>query len=70
VAAWKWAGWAVAGSLLLGAFLPAAAGRTRGLDESSDAPVAFDASGHRLGGELLGVVRVPGIVGEFPGARG
>ena len=32
-------------------------------DEPADAPVAFDASGHRLGGELIGVARVPGIVG-------
>ncbi len=33
-------------------------------DEPADAPVAFDASGHRLGGELIGVARVPGIVGS------
>jgi hypothetical protein len=32
-------------------------------DEPADTPVAFDASGHRLGGELLGVGRVPGIAG-------
>jgi hypothetical protein len=32
-------------------------------DEPAETPVAFDASGHRLGGELLGVARVPGIVG-------
>lgn len=33
-------------------------------DEPPDTPVAFDASGHRLGGELLGIARVPGIVGN------
>lgn len=33
-------------------------------DEPADTPVAFDASGHRLGGELLGVARAPGIVGN------
>jgi hypothetical protein len=32
-------------------------------DEPAGTPVAFDASGHRLGGELLGVGRVPGVVG-------
>ena len=32
-------------------------------DEPPDTPVAYDGSGHRLGGELLGVGRVPGIVG-------
>jgi len=32
-------------------------------DESPDTPVAYDASGHRLGGELLGVERVEGVVG-------
>jgi hypothetical protein len=32
-------------------------------DEPPGTPVAFDASGHRLGGELLGVGRVPGIAG-------
>ncbi|MFM8415482.1 MAG: LamG-like jellyroll fold domain-containing protein, partial [Planctomycetota bacterium] len=31
-------------------------------DEPADTPVACDASGHRLGGELLGVARVPGLV--------
>jgi hypothetical protein len=34
-------------------------------DEPAGSPVAFDISGHRLGGELLdGVERVPGIVGS------
>jgi hypothetical protein len=34
-------------------------------DEPAGTPVAFDISGHRLGGELLdGVERVPGIVGS------
>lgn len=33
-------------------------------DEPADSPVAFDISGHRLGGELLDVARVPGIVGS------
>jgi hypothetical protein len=33
-------------------------------DEPPDTPVAFDASGHRLGGELLGIARAPGIVGN------
>lgn len=33
-------------------------------DEPPDTPVAFDASGHRLGGELLEVDRVPGIAGN------
>ena len=33
-------------------------------DEPPDSPVAFDASGHRLGGELRGVGRAPGIVGS------
>ena len=32
-------------------------------DEPPDMPVAFDAAGHRLGGELLGITRVPGIIG-------
>jgi hypothetical protein len=32
-------------------------------DEPPDTPVAFDASGNRLGGELLGISRTPGIVG-------
>jgi hypothetical protein len=33
-------------------------------DEPPDTPVAFDASGHRLGGELLDVGRSTGIVGN------
>jgi hypothetical protein len=33
-------------------------------DEPPDTPVAIDASGHRLGGELLDVGRVPGIAGN------
>jgi len=33
-------------------------------DEPPDTPVADDASGHRLGGELLDVARVPGIAGN------
>ena len=34
-------------------------------DEPAGTPVAFDISGHRLGGELLaGVERVPGVVGS------
>lgn len=33
-------------------------------DEPADTPVAYDASGHRLGGELLGVARVPGLAGS------
>ncbi len=33
-------------------------------DEPSETPVAFDSSGNRLGGELLGISRAPGIVGS------
>ena len=33
-------------------------------EEPPDTPVAFDASGHRLGGELLNVGRGPGIAGN------
>ena len=44
---------------------PAAAGLVGwwNFDEPPDTPVAFDVSGHRLGGELLGVGRVPGVTG-------
>jgi hypothetical protein len=39
-------------------------------DEPAGTPVAFDISGHRLGGEVLGVERVPGIVGTAIDCRG
>ena len=39
-------------------------------DEPAGTPVAFDISGHRLGGEVLGLERVPGIVGSAIDCRG
>jgi hypothetical protein len=39
-------------------------------DEPPDSPVAVDASGNRLGGELHGVERVPGVVGTAIGCAG
>ena len=40
-------------------------------DEPAGTPVAFDISGHRLGGEVIdGVARVPGIIGSAIECRG
>jgi len=39
-------------------------------DEPAGTPVAFDISGHRLGAEVLGVERVPGIVGSAIDCQG
>lgn len=39
-------------------------------DEPAGTPVAFDISGHRLGGEVHGVERVPGIVGSAIDCQG
>jgi hypothetical protein len=39
-------------------------------DEPAGTPVAFDISGNRLGGEMLGIERVPGIVGSAIDCQG
>ncbi len=39
-------------------------------NEPAGTPVAFDISGNRLGGEVLGVERVPGIVGSAIDCKG
>ena len=39
-------------------------------DEPAGTPVAFDISGHRLGGEMLGLERVPGIIGSAIDCQG